>query len=150
MRLNIFKRTILWNALYYAINTFTLFYIDAKGKLQGAEGFLFIIPIFIISFSTEIWVKHYKRNKFYRYGIFDTTSKLISMLCALLIYMQVANEVWYWVCLVLYFICMVSSVIFTIILLRYEKTYMYLIDKKMMTKILSEVVESGNKYYFPL
>ncbi len=128
--MNIFKRTILWNVLYYSINTFTLFYIDAKGVMEGVEGFLFIIPIFIIALSTEIWGKRFKGKKFYKYGIFDTSAKLISMVCAVLVYMQVAEEFWRKFCIVVYFICMVASIIFLIMILRCEKIYLYLTRKK--------------------
>ena len=50
--MSIFGRVILWSVLYYAINTFALFYIDAKGVMEGLDGFLFIIPLFMIACST--------------------------------------------------------------------------------------------------
>ena len=128
--MNIFKRTILWNVLYYAINTFTLFYIDAKGVMEGIEGVLIIIPVFIISFSTEIWGKRFKGTKFYKYGIFDTSAKFTSMVCAVLVYMQVAEEFWRIFCIVLYFVCMAVSIIFMIMILRCEKLYLHLTRKK--------------------
>lgn len=128
--MNIFKRTILWDVLYYVINTFTIFYIEPKGVMEGGEAFLFLIPLFIIGWSTEIWGKRFKGAKFYKYGIFDSLAKFISMVCAVRVYMQLSIGFGRLVCIVVYFVCMAASIIFLIMILRYEKRYLHLIRKK--------------------
>lgn len=128
--MNVFKRTLLWTLAFYIVNVVAIVYLTKKDELKDADVLLVFVPVLLWACSTEIWGKRYKRTAFYKYGVIDSICKALAFVCAELIYNKITLSAWYYVCLVLFCVFAVTSLVCTVKIMLCEKKYYQLLQQQ--------------------
>ena len=107
-------RSIAWNLFHYAVNLFAIFYLKEKSEILNWDVLLVFLPLVALAGSTET----FPVLKFRPYCYLDFTAKCFAYVFSQLIYRHIAENVFFPICLVLFFLSAIGSALCTVMIFK--------------------------------
>lgn len=107
------KRAIIWNILYYSLSLFCTFYLREKQNIVNWDVVLVFLPLIIVGCSSEtISINREQESKVLRpYCFIDLITKFIAYINSQLIYRHIAEDLFFWMSISLFSMCVVVSLL---------------------------------------